>query len=94
MKDKASGYIQRSDGRFRLRASFDIPVELVERMNAIAARTGKSMAALCRLACEQFADSHARSELAPAYFTGGGAAENPPASGSPVQGGTAPAGPA
>lgn len=91
-------YQMRPDGRFRLRASFDIPAVLVERMNALCERTGLSMASLCLFACERLAAAAESGDLetaiAPAGSTGGGEAENPPSSGSPLQGGTARACPA
>lgn len=90
-------YKRRDDGRFRLRASFDIPPDTVEGLNAIAGRTGLSMASLCLFAVQRLvADAPPfppSLSLAPACSTGGGEAENPPPSGSPMQGGTATPGP-
>lgn len=77
-------YKKTPDGRFRLRASFDIPAELVERMNGLCERTGLSMASLCLFACERLAAAGEAGQLeplAPASSTGGGEAENPLPSG-------------
>ena len=46
-------YKKRVDGRFRLRASFDIPPDAVEGLNVIAARTGLSIASLCLFAVQR-----------------------------------------
>lgn len=90
-------YKRRDDGRFRLRASFDIPPDTVEGLNALSERTGLSLASLCLFAVQRLLSDAPPSlspSLAPACSTGGGEAENPPPSGSPMQGGTATPGPA
>lgn len=89
-------YKRREDGRFRLRASFDIPAETVEGLNTLSERTGLSTASLCLFAVQRLI-LHAGTELlnpiAPDCSTGGGGAKNPPSSGALLQGGTAPPGP-
>lgn len=69
-------YKRRADGRFRLRASFDITPELVEGLNSIAGRTGLSVAFLCLLAVERLiADSEIISPVVPPLpVTAGGEA--------------------
>lgn len=58
-------YKKREDGRFRLRASFDIPPEAVEGLNALSERTGASVASLCLFAVERLiADDRKQSDLA------------------------------
>jgi hypothetical protein len=46
-------YKRREDGRFRLRASFDIPADVVEGLNEISSRTGLSVASLCLFAVQR-----------------------------------------
>lgn len=70
-------YKRRKDGRFRLRASFDIPPEVVVGLNAIAARSGLSVASLCLLAVQHLiADSQVDFDAAAPSLsvTGGGEA--------------------
>jgi hypothetical protein len=58
-------YKQRKDGKFRLRASFDIPPEVSVGLNAIAARSGLSVASLCLIAVKQLiADTRIDSDAA------------------------------
>jgi hypothetical protein len=46
-------YKKREDGRFRLRASFDIPPDVVEGLNRIGERTGLSVASVCLFAVQR-----------------------------------------
>lgn len=70
-------YKKREDGRFRLRASFDIPPDVVEGLNGIATRTGLSVASLCLFAVQRLiADGGKQNDLParPLPVTGGGEA--------------------
>lgn len=70
-------YKRREDGRLRLRASFDIPVDVVEGLNAISIRTGVSVASLCLFAVQRLiADGEKQAELIARSLsvTGGGEA--------------------
>lgn len=52
-KGNCMAYKRQEDGRFRLRASFDIPPDVVEGLNAISTRTGASVASLCLFAVQR-----------------------------------------
>lgn len=70
-------YKKREDGRFRLRASFDIPPEVVEGLNGIAARTGLSVASLCLFAVQRLiadGEQHQEQTARPLSVTAGGEA--------------------
>lgn len=70
-------YKRREDGRFRLRASFDIPAEVVEGLNEISARTGMSIASLCLFAVQRLISDGQKQEGMTARslsVTGGGEA--------------------
>lgn len=49
-------YKQRQDGSFRMRASFPISPELVERANLVCGLEGLSMYQLCRKAVEHYVE--------------------------------------
>jgi hypothetical protein len=69
-------YTRNASGRFRLRASFDIPPQLVEQLNRLCERTGLSMASLCQFACERLVAQAGNDHAAPApdRLPGGGQA--------------------
>lgn len=59
-------YKKREDGRFRLRASFDIPPDVVEGLNGISTRTGLSVASLCLFAVQRLIADGEKLETLPA----------------------------
>lgn len=52
-------YAKNAIGGFRLRASFPISPDLVEGLNAISARSGQSVATLCRVAVQRLVNEYA-----------------------------------
>ncbi len=48
-------YRKNKKGQYRLRASFAITPELIERLNAICAHTGRDFGDVCLLAAERLA---------------------------------------
>lgn len=80
-------YTRNAAGRFRLRASFDIPPQLVEQLNRLCERTGLSMASLCQFACERLvAQAGGSLDPIPDRLPGGGEAATTAPSGPSARG--------